>query len=275
MNQVNQHKFCEELNKNINCTQYVLEISELKQEENESQSMQLCLAMDDIERKLIFQKNVRKLKQIKPYVYDNMHVFSFNKNAIHKKEIKPSNHQIALIKVASNDNDNNNNNNFYDLWKNKANPKIQEHGLNIINRERFEQSGYIRLNIKKDIFYDRSGNNNNNDIIHISQNNFVDEKYPDLIILKGYQSSAHFSINSCLIKTCLRFKAISNATMHDFIHNLGLDKCKKLFLNKNTIATYDSNVIKIFDFDTNKSLDCEFEKSDGTFISFRDYYTKT
>lgn len=149
-----------------------------------------------------------------------------------------------------------------------------EKGLNLLNKGRFDKS-YFSKAFRKDCYYSIK----DDDAQIVLKQNDKDLNYPDLKLLQGYKSTAHYCKAGIFTKTAISNKPIASCTLWDLIDYHGLTNVIKRFTKTENgqyytaMVLYSKEFIRIEGFATDFNLDSTFDFR-GTPVTFRAYYEK-
>jgi len=226
----------------------------------------------------VFYRIKRKLRELAPCHFDNMHVFSFAANA--PKEIRVdkvpapySNYTVLLTQQKSTSSSSSSSapsqsgGAFSTVYKD-CNVQFQAQGLNILNRERFRNSNYVKLARTEDKYY----NLEHIDRCDVFEQRGCDLQFPDLLCVNGYKSTIGFTSNQTILKTLTCRKLICKHSLYDLIDRFGVAAVDKFIRRKRAVTNYSNQIVELHGLDETMNLDSTFDRQDGSQMSFREYY---
>ena len=102
---------------------------------------------------------------------------------------------------------------------------FMEMGLNIVNRERFAKKDYEKY-FRKNCYFSKK--DNTFDII-TQRSPSRDSLFPDLSLLRGFVTSAHFCKSAIFVKTSIQYKAVTKLSMRDICRDMSNDQVVQYF----------------------------------------------
>eukprot|EP00485_Elphidium_margaritaceum_P005895 CAMPEP_0202694980 /NCGR_PEP_ID=MMETSP1385-20130828/8697_1 /ASSEMBLY_ACC=CAM_ASM_000861 /TAXON_ID=933848 /ORGANISM="Elphidium margaritaceum" /LENGTH=1178 /DNA_ID=CAMNT_0049350929 /DNA_START=86 /DNA_END=3622 /DNA_ORIENTATION=+ len=245
-------------------------------ESNESQSKPQLpsqeVVLDADTKRDVFFRIKRKIRALQPVHFDNLHVFSFAEDpptSLCIEAPSPYHGYQALLqqqKSKSSKSQQDSSASFNAIYK-ECSASFQAQGLNILNRERFRNSNYVKLSRTEDKYYNLEALSEN----RVFTQRGVDLKCPDLLCISGFKSSIGFTASHTILKTQKCHKLICKHSLYDLIAAFGVSEVDRFIRGKRAVTNYSNQIVELHGLDSSKNLDSTFEQHDGH-ISFREYY---
>eukprot|EP01083_Nonionella_stella_P075566 205482_1 len=251
------------LTKSMNITQFTFNCKEANDPINS------CMAPNDPIKSEIFLKSRRKLRP-SLFIFDKMHLFSWGESA--KEYAFDVRLRGKVYNVLITDPSESSIHSFQ--------PAFRQTAFSIVNRTRFQKAGWNKMFRMDEIYFNLKDKKN---MTYIKQSG--DLKYPHLTLLKGYKSTLAYAANKQLIiKTAVHHKLITADPVSHYLNEYQPSDAERFLVGKNAITNYGHSrikdkvmkdqMIKIDGIDWNMNLMSTFTKSDGTEITFYDYFVK-